>query len=86
MRTMRYYMKNGSEDRCHLAYARRSIMLQLFDRVKEKLSKVSIFKEAPNLTFLSAIAILGLLGCLYTGKISSIVVQTGAVIVEILGK
>jgi hypothetical protein len=61
-------------------------MLQIFDRVKENLSKISTFKEAPNLTFLATIAIFGILVCLYTGKVSSIVVQTGAVLVEILGK
>jgi hypothetical protein len=83
---MRYDFKNESKDSCHLVYARINIMLQIFDRVKDKLSKVSIFKEAPNLTFVAALAVLGILGCLYTGKISSIVVQTGAVIVEILGK
>jgi hypothetical protein len=82
---MRYHIKNGVKI-SHLAYARISIMLKLFDRVKENLSKISTFKEAPNLTFLATIAIFGILVCLYTGKISSIVVQTGAVIVEILGK
>jgi hypothetical protein len=86
MRIMRYDVKSQGKDNCHLNLWRVNIMLQIFDRVKENLSKILTFKEAPNLTFLATIAIFGVLVCLYTGKISSIVVQTGAVIVEILGK
>jgi hypothetical protein len=62
------------------------IVLRIFNQVKENFLRILTFKEVPNPTVLSAIAIFGILLCFYTGKISSIVVQIGAVVVEILGK